>query len=185
MASSSSGRVLEKIERAARTQYLPIIGPERGKALAEVVRAVKPKRVLEVGTLVGYSTILIARELEDDAEIVTIEIDEDEAATARQNIREADVKPKVQVIVGDASEIIPNLNGEFDLVFLDGDKHVYLQQLKLVEDKLHKGSAVIADNVGYHYYGIRNYLDYVRSSSKYESRLVRVGGDGIEVSTKL
>jgi predicted O-methyltransferase YrrM len=185
MASSSSEKVLENIEKAARTKYLPIIGVERGKALAEAVRAVKPKRVLEVGTLVGYSTILIARELMDNAEIVTIEIDEDEAEIARRNIHEADVKPKVQVLVGDASDIIPSLDGKFDLVFLDAGKHEYLQQLKLVEDKLRKGSTVIADNVGYHYYGIRNYLNYVRSSGKYESRLIRVGGDGIEVSMKL
>ena len=185
MTASSSDKVLEKIERASTREYLPIIGPMRGKALAEAVRAVKPTRVLEVGTLVGYSTILIARELGDDAEIVSIEIDEDEAAIARQNIREVDVKPEVQVLIGDASEIIPTLDGEFDLVFLDGDKHVYLQQLRLVESKLHKGSTVIADNVGYHYYGIRSYLDYVRSSGKYESRFIRVGGDGIEVSTKL
>ena len=177
--------VLKAIEKASEREYLPIIGPYRGKILAEIVWKLKPKRVLEVGSLVGYSTILMASELDDDAEIVSIEIDEDEAETAKQNIRNAGIKPKVNILVGDASEVIPKIDGEFDLVFLDEDKHEYFHHLQLVEGKLHKGSTVIADNAGISAYSMRNYLNYVRKSGKYESRYIPAGGDGLEVSIKL
>jgi len=185
MISEKSDRVLKAIEKASERRYLPIIGPERGKIQAEIVRKLKPKRVLEVGSLVGYSTILMARELGGDSEIVSIEIDEDEAETARKNIREAEVGPKVHVLAGDASEVIPKITGEFDLVFLDAAKHEYLRHLQLVEGKLHKGSTVIADNAGTLAYSMRNYLNYVRNSEKYESHYIPADGDGLEVSTKL
>jgi predicted O-methyltransferase YrrM len=185
MISEKSEKVLKIIEKASERKYLPIIGLERGKNLAMIVRKLKPKRVLEVGSLVGYSTILMARELESDVEIFSIEIDEDEAETARKNIRDAEIKPKVHVIVGDASEIIPKLNGEFDLVFLDENKYEYLHHLQLIEDKLHKGSTVIADNAGILAYSMSNYLNYVRKSGKYESDYISIGNDGLEVSTKL
>jgi len=71
--------------RKAWRRYFPIIGPEKGKILVDVIRAIQPKRVLEVGTLVVYSTLLMARELDSDAEIVTIEFDEEEAEVAREN----------------------------------------------------------------------------------------------------
>jgi len=185
MSLEKSDKVLKAIEKASEREYLPIIGPERGKILAEIVRKLNPKRVLEVGSLVGYSTILMARELENDAEIFSIEIDEDETETAKQNIHEAGVKPKVHILVGDASDVIPKLNGEFDLVFLDADKHECLHQLQLVEGRLHKGSTVIADNARTSAYSMRNYLNYVRHSGKYKSQFISSYGDGLEVSIKL
>jgi len=185
MSVEKSDKVLKAIEKASEREYLPIIGPERGKILAEIVRKLKPKRILEVGSLVGYSTILMARELESDAEIFSIEIDEDEAEIAKRNVLEADVRPKVYILIGDASDVIPKIDGEFDLVFLDADKHECLHQLQLVEDRFHKGSTVIADNAGTSAYSMRNYLDYVTKSGKYESHYVPAGRDGLEVSTKL
>jgi len=183
--SEKAERILRQIEETARRRYLPIVGPLRGRALAALVARLKPKRVLEVGTLIGYSTIVMGKELESDAEIITIEIDEDEAEIARKNIEEAKIKPKVQVIVGDASDVIPALRGEFDLVFLDGHKSEYLKHLKIIEKKLHRGSVVVADNAGAYAYSMRNYLDYVRNSGRYESRFIQLGKDGLEVSIKL
>jgi len=152
--------------------------------LARLVSQFNPKRVLEVGTLIGYSTILIGRELRSDSEIISIEIDGEEAEAARRNIRKAAIKPKVQVIVGDAAEVIPKLQGKFDLVFLDGHKGEYLKHLKLVEGKMHRGSVVVADNAGAYAYLMRNYLDYVRKSGRYKSWFIQVGNDGLEVSIK-
>jgi predicted O-methyltransferase YrrM len=185
MVSEKSDRVLKAIEKESERSYLPIIGPERGKILAEIVRKINPQRVLEVGGLVGYSTILMGRELESGAEIVSIEIDEDEAEAAKQNIRDAGIKPEVHVLVGDASDLIPKINGRLDLVFLDADKHEYLRHLQLVEGKLHKGSTIVADNAGIAAYSMSNYLNYVRKSGKYESHYFPAGNDGLEVSTKL
>jgi predicted O-methyltransferase YrrM len=181
----SAEKVLKKIQKIAQERFLPIVGPEKGKILAKVVRETKPKKVLEIGTLIGYSAILIARELSDDAHIVTIGINEDEAKMAKENLRKAEVAPKVDVIVGDALEVIPKLTGPFDLVFIDAEKTEYLQYLRLVEPKLHKGSVVVADNAGILAEEMRNYLDYVRHSPKYGSNYVSVGEDGLEISVRL
>jgi len=86
MEKSRAREILRRIEKEAKRGYLPIIGPERGKILVDLVRKVKPKRVLEIGTFIGYSTIMMGKELDSDAEIITIEIDEDEARIARRNI---------------------------------------------------------------------------------------------------
>lgn len=185
MASTKANEVLRRIERTAERRYLPIMGPNRGRVLADLVRNFKPKRILEIGTLVGYSAILMGKELDSDAEIVTIEIDKSEVEMAKKNIRDAEIKPAVRVLVGEASEVIPRLDGTFDMVFLDEAKWEYLDHLRLIENKLHRGSVVVADNAGAYAYSMRDYLDYVRDSGRYDSRLIRAGRDGLEVSTKL
>jgi len=182
---SKAGEVLRRIEEKTGRRYLPIIGPERGRILVDLIRRFKPKRILEVGTFIGYSTILMGKELGDGSEIITIEIDEEEAEQARENIREAAIKPKTKVLTGDALKVIPWLEGRFDMVFLDAAKSQYLDYLRLVEDKLHRGSVVVADNAGFASYSMRNYLDYVRNSGRYESQFISTKWDGIEVSIKL
>ena len=178
-------KVLREIERGRGWRWFPIIGSQKGKILVDLIRRYKPKRVLEVGTLVGYSAIFMGKELESDDEIISIEIDEDMAKIARENIARAEITARIEVLVGDALKVIPRLNKEFDMVFLDASKDEYLDYLKLVEDKLHKGTVIVADNAGTSARMMRNYLDYVRNSGKYESQFIRVGWDGMEVSIKL
>jgi predicted O-methyltransferase YrrM len=182
---SNADLVLKEIEEKAETEFLPIVGPERGKILAEEVRKVKPKRVLEVGTLIGYSAILMGRELNKKAQIITIENHPEEVKAAEENIRRAGIAPKVQVIAGDALQVIPSLRESFDFVFIDADKTEYFSYLRLVESKLKKGSVVVADNAGLFARQMREYLDYVRASGKYNSRYVQVTDDGLEISVKL
>lgn len=177
--------VLSLIEEASKNKFLPIIGPNKGKLLAEEVRRAKPRHVLEVGTLIGYSAILIGRELDADAEIVTIEIHPDEAELAGKNINKAQIPPKVTIINGDAVEVIPTLHGSFDFVFIDAEKTEYYQYLTLVEDKLNKDATVFADNAGFFADQMHDYLDYVRNSGRYKSRYMQVGDDGVEISVKL
>jgi predicted O-methyltransferase YrrM len=181
--SSEADKVLEEIEKMTKKKFLPIVGPHKGQVLVEVVRNIRPKRVLEVGSLIGYSAILIAKELERKAHLITIEIHSDEAEIARQNVSRAEVPPTVEVMVGDAVEVIPVLTGKFDMIFIDAGKTEYLKYLRLAEDKLHKGSVVVADNAGIFADEMRDYLDYVRSSGK--SEYVPVDEDGLEVSVKL
>jgi len=182
---SKANEVLKEIEGIARREFLPIIGPHKGQILRKVIQEIKPKHILEIGTLVGYSTILMGRELESNARLVTIEIDSEKAKTAEENIRRAEISPTVKILVGDANDILPRLEGLFDLVFIDADKSEYLNYLKLVENKLHKGSVIVADNVKIAANQMRNYLKYVRFSGKYSSRYVPVSGDGLEISIKL
>jgi len=181
MVLNKAEKVLEEIEKLARKKYLLIVGRNRGRILVNVIREVKPKRVLEIGTFIGYSTILIGKELETDAQLITIEIDPKNAEIAKENIRRAEIPPKVEVLVGDAREIIPRLEGKFDLVFIDAEKDQYLEYLQLVENKLHKGSIIIADNAEY----APSYLHYVRSSGKYSSKFVDTEAGGLEISIKL
>jgi predicted O-methyltransferase YrrM len=182
---SRAEEVLWQIENVSAKDFLPIIGPAKGKILAEEVRNAKPLRVLEVGTLIGYSAILIGRELDEKAQIVTIEIHSDEAELAEQNIGRAKIPAKVQIITGDALQVIPTLKGMFDFVFIDAEKSEYYQYLKLAEDKLRRGAIVFADNAGFFADQMGDYLDYVRNSGKFKSRYVQVGKDGVEISVKL
>ncbi len=151
----------------------------------EEIRKAKPKHVLEIGTLIGYSAILMGKELDQDAEIVTIEIHRAEAEVAGENIVRANIPAKVKIITGDALEIIPTVEGPFDFAFVDAEKSEYLQYLKLAEPKLQKGTVVFADNAGIFADQMKDYLDYVRNSSKYKSRYIQVGDDGVEISVKL
>lgn len=185
MISNKVDVVLRNIEQMANKKFLPIIGSEKGRILTDMIHKFKPRRILEVGTLIGYSAILMAKELRDDAEIITIEVDEDEAETARENIRRSEVKPKIDVITGNTLEVIPKLNGRFDMVFLDATKDEYMSYLRLVEDKLPKGGVVFADNAGIFASSMRDFLDYVRNSGKYKSQFISVGWDGVEISVRL
>ena len=169
----------------AENEFLPIVGPDKGKILVEAFRKVKPKHILEVGTLIGYSAILIGKELDETARITTIEIHAKEARAAEQNIERSEIPPKVNVIVGNALDVIPTLKGCFDAVFIDAEKTEYLQYLKLMEDNLHEGTVVVADNAGIFADQMQDYLDYVRNSGKYKSKYVQVGEDGVEISFKL
>jgi caffeoyl-CoA O-methyltransferase len=132
MVLSQADKMLKIIEELADKKSLPIIGPEKGKILVNALQEVQPKRILEIGTLLGYSVILMGKEL-DDAHIITIEIDEGEAKIAEDNIKTARITPKIEVIVGDAIQIIPQLDGEFDFVFIDAAKREYMEYLKLIE----------------------------------------------------
>ena len=184
-ALSSAEKVLKQIEETAQRQFLPIVGPRKGRILAEEVRKAKPRHVLEVGTLIGYSAILLGKELDGKAEIVTIEIHRGEAKIAGENVVRAKIPPKVTIITGDAVEVIPTLNGPFDFAFIDADKSEYFQYLSLAEDKFHKGTVVVADNAGIFADQMSDYLDYVRNSGRYKSRYVQVSDDGVEISVKL
>lgn len=180
--SDQAEKVLKKIEGSRRRGYLPIVGRKRGEELARIVRKVKPQRILEIGTFVGYSAIMMGKELEEGPEIVTIEIDPDEAEMAKENIRMAELNVNVRVLKGDALEHIPTVEGDIDMVFLDADKSEYREYLRLVEPKLHRGSVVVADNAGSFSRCAR--AEYVRNSGRYESKYIACGLDGLEVSVK-
>jgi predicted O-methyltransferase YrrM len=185
MITKKSERVLRELEKLAANESLPIVGPEKGKVLARLIRKVQPIRILEVGTLIGYSAILIGQHLRRDAHLITLEIHAEDARIAEENILRAEIPPVVEVIVGDAKEVIPKLKGTFDLIFIDAEKREYIDYIRLVEKKFHKGSLIVADNVVIFVEEVKDYLEYVRSSGKYRSKFIPVGADGLEVSTKL
>ncbi len=187
--------VLESIEKVAPRQGWPIIGPERGEILDEVVVKHKPSTILEVGTLVGYSAIRMGRHLKKGQKITCVEVNENIARTARSNFDKAGLSEHIEVLVGDAKKVLLTLKGSFDLVFLDAEKVEYLTYLKSIERLLHKGSVVVADNVRSHAAEVADYLEYVRDSGKYKSDYrdfpigyniaTRNQGDAVEISVRL
>ncbi len=184
--------VLRSIEREAPSKGLPIIGSKRGEFLDRIVKEHAPSRILEVGTLVGYSAIRMARHFGPAQKLTCVEVSGDMAKTARTNIQKAGLQDKVEVLVGDAKAVIPTLKGNYDMVFLDAAKDEYLTYLKLCEKLIGKGSLVVADNVKSFSEVLAPYLDYVRNSGKYSSTYHESepnpgqdDGDAIEVSVKL
>ncbi len=161
--------VLRSIEAAAPRQGLPIIGPVKGAFLDGIVLKQKPKRILEIGTLVGYSAIRMGRFLPRGGRITCVEMNKRIAKVAASNIEKAGMKDRIEILLGDAKQVIPTLEGEFDLVFIDAEKSEYLTYLKACERLLHKGSTVVADNVKVFAEEVGDYLDYVRSSGRYTS----------------
>lgn len=160
--------------------------PRKGKAPGvDTIRRFKVKNVLEIGTLVGYSAILIASNLPQGGGVVTIEVKAKSARLAEENIKRAGLADRIELHIGDALAVIPRINGKFDMVFLDAAKNEYLTYLKLSEDKLDKGGVVFADNVKMPAHEMKDYLDYVRNSGEYRSEHIDVGFDGVEISTKL
>lgn len=173
-------KVLEQIESEG---HFMIVGPKKGKILALQVKKKKPKKILEVGTYVGYSAILMADAV-TTAKIVTIGIDNEYAEIARENIRKAGFGDRVEIKEGDAKELIPNLARKFDFIFIDALKDEYQTYLKLAEKKLEKGAVIVADNVKIFGDAMRDYLAYVRNSDNYQSKTHDVGTDALEVSIK-
>jgi predicted O-methyltransferase YrrM len=180
-----SDAVLRRIEGLSKRRYLPIIGPAKGKYLVDTARRFSVKNVLEVGTLIGYSAILIASNLPQEGRVVTIEMDPESARLAEENIQKAGFADRIEVHIGDALTVIPRINDSFDMVFLDAAKDEYLKYLKLSENKLQRGGVVFADNVKMSAHEMRDYLDYVRNSGRYKSEYVHAAFDGVEISTKL
>jgi len=184
--------VLKAIESIAPRDGLPIIGPRRGLILDGVVEKHNPSRILEVGTLVGYSAIRMGRHLKEGQKLTCIELREDMARTARSNIDKAGLSDVIEVKVGDARQLLPGLEGGFDMVFLDAVKEDYITYLKSIERLLHPGSVVVADNVKSHATEVAPYLDYVRNSGKYKSTYLDAPaqngidkGDAVEISVRL
>jgi len=93
---SEANEILKEIDGMTERKFLPIVGPEKGQVLAKTVLEVKPKRVLEVGTLVGYSVILMGKELGSDTHLITIEIHDDEARIARKNVERAKIHRRLR-----------------------------------------------------------------------------------------
>ena len=139
--------LLEKLRGYASAHNVPVLRPDSAAFLRTLVLLKQPGKILEAGTAIGYSALLMAKAA-PDALIETVELDADTAAVARGNLRDAgpDFERRVRVILGDASEVFASLRGTYDMIFLDSAKGQYVHMLDDVLRLLSPGGLLVADN---------------------------------------
>ena len=148
--SSHNDKLLQQLERETHINVVNpnmLSGSFQGKLLEMISCMIQPKHILEIGTYTGYSAICFAKGLQDGGKIVTIDSNEEIASVARKYFRKAKIEDRIDFRIGDALQIIPELDIEFDLVFIDGSKDQYTQYYKLIIEKLKPGGYILADNV--------------------------------------
>lgn len=149
-STTSESEVLSKLNRDTNLNVLiprMLSGHLQGRVLAMLSKMINPRRVLEIGTYTGYSAICLAEGLTENGKLFTIDINEELETMVRGYLAEAGVAKKIDFKIGDAIQIIPELDEQWDLVFIDADKTNYSNYFDLVIDKLRPGGFIIADNV--------------------------------------
>lgn len=191
---------LQELLRYARQRYIPVMLDDTRQLLFDVVSRCCPKRILEIGTAIGYSGIIMLT-ASPLATLNTIELDEQVANIARQNFQKAEMSDRVNLFVGDAREIVTLLTGSYDFIFMDGPKGQYEVFLPYLTEVLEVGGTLVCDNVLYkglaenvpenkrhkHITVARNmhaFLQDITTNQRYRTQLYRTG-DGVSVSVKL
>lgn len=188
--------VLNEIKSYAKAHKVPIILDESATILEDTIKAKNPKRILEIGTAIGYSGILMLSNC--DAKLYTVEIDAESIAVAKRNFEKAGFLDRVTFWEGDAVDIIRYLTGEFDFILLDGPKGHYVQFLPYLKNVLSVGGVIFADNVlfkGYTFMdkplhkhrtiilSLKTYLQQLETDEDFDAVLL-YEGDGISIGTK-
>jgi predicted O-methyltransferase YrrM len=131
-----------------RTFYPRMLsGRVQGKFLEMVCRMLQPEKVLEIGTFTGYSAIAMAQGMPDDGIVYTIEVNAEMESFISEYVAKSGMEKKIKLLMGDALQIIPELNETFDLIFIDADKEQYVAYYELAIKKLRAGGFLLADNV--------------------------------------
>ena len=187
---------LEKIKKKALENKVPIIMDDTLEVVAKILTEIKPNKILEIGTAVGYSAICFSEYLQENGKIDTIERDTERVKEARENIKKAEVEDKINIYEGDAVEILPTLNDEYDVVFIDAAKGKYPFFLNQALRMIRQGGVIIADNVLYKGYvmsdynkhkqrtavrNLREYIAEITNNDKLETKILEVG-DGLAIS---
>lgn len=139
--------LLSEMEEVAAREKIPIVGPLVGRLLWLLARMIEARRVLELGSAVGYSTIWLARGVEEDGRVTFTDWSEENGRRGKDYFRRAGVADRIDVRTGDALEILAGLDGEFDLIFNDLDKHFYPRVFEMAIPRLRPGGLLVSDNV--------------------------------------
>ena len=139
--------VLSEMERYAARHDVPIIGPACGRLLHQLARLIQARRVFEMGSAIGYSTIWLARAVGPEGKVYYTDRDPANAQRAAENFRRAGVADRIEIMVGDAIKMFKSTEGEFDLIFNDVDKRQYPEVLRLALPRLRAGGLFVTDNV--------------------------------------
>jgi len=189
--------MFEEIEKSARERFIPVILDDSKEELLALVKKIKPKRILEIGTAIGYSGSLMLT-CEKDAILDTVELLEERRDEATQNFKKFGVIDIVNSYLGDVNVLLPDIikDNKYDLVFIDGPKSKYLNYLNMVISNINKGGYVFCDNVLFrglvangkkppHKFrtivvGLRNFLKYIVNNNNFNSE-IKEKGDGIAI----
>lgn len=147
--SDPEGDYLYRLYRATNIHLLHgrmASGHLQGRVLKMLVRMIRPKNILEIGTFSGYSAICLAEGLEEGGMVYTFEINDEQEDFTRPWIEQSAVADKIRFIIGDAMTEAPKLGVEFDMAFVDGDKRTYMESYKMVLSLLRPGGFILADN---------------------------------------
>ena len=191
---------LEQLERQAKSDGVPVIRREMQSLLKFLLAAVKPVRILEVGTAVGFSALLMCEYNPVSCEIITIENYEKRIPVARENFRKAGREKQIILLEGDAAEVLKTLDEPFDFIFMDAAKGQYLHFLPDVLRLLKSGGVLVSDNVLQEgdiiesryaverrnrtiYKRMREYLYELKHNNELVTSLIPLG-DGVALSTK-
>lgn len=188
---------LERIKKNAIENYIPIIMDDTLEIVDKILKEVKPSRILEIGTAVGYSAICFSEYLKEGGRIDTIERDEERIKQAKENIEKVGINDnKIKIYSGDAVEILPQLNEKYDIVFIDAAKGKYPFFLNQALRMINVGGIILADNILYKGYvmsdynkhkqrtavrNLREYIANVTENENLETEILEVG-DGLAIS---
>ncbi|MBP3359712.1 MAG: O-methyltransferase [Clostridia bacterium] len=192
--------IMAELEKTALQRDIPIVQPETAKLLETLIMAKQPQKILEVGCAIGYSAILMAEACEN-AEITTLEFDASLAAEAKENIEQAGLSERINVVFADARDYISYLEEDeiFDIIFLDGPKAHYIHMLDDCMRLLRKNGMLICDNVLYKgmtatdtlvirrkitiVKRLRKFIDTITERADMETSILPVG-DGVTLTVK-
>ena len=187
---------LKEIEQYGRENKIPILLDDSLEFIENILKDKKPRRILEIGTAIGFSAICFSKFLTEDGRIDTIEIESLRVEQANENIEKVGVQDKIRVLEGDALDILPYLQEEYDVVFIDAAKGKYNEFFEHALRLTKPGSIIIADNVLYKGYvlsdynkhkqrtavnKLRDFIKMVQEHPKLDAKLVEIG-DGLIVA---
>ena len=196
----SNGKICDEIEEYAHETFVPIIRKEMESFLKVMITIKQPKNILELGTAIGYSAILMAKSMPKDCNITTIENYDKRIPIAKENIIKSGFEDKIKLIDGDALEVLKNTNEEFDFIFMDAAKAQYPYYLEEIRRILPVGGILIADNVLQEgeliesrfaverrnrtiHSRMREFIYNLKNSPDFETTIVPIG-DGITMSVR-
>lgn len=187
---------LEKIKKKALENHIPIIMDDTLEVVDKILNEIHPKKILEIGTAVGYSAICFSQYLQENGRIDTIEREEERVKEALENIKKLHLQEKINILQGDAVEILPTLQKKYDMIFIDAAKGKYPFFLQESLRMLNENGVILADNILYKGYvmsdynkhkqrtavrNLREYIAEVTENPKLETQILEVG-DGLAIS---
>ena len=187
---------LKKVKEKALENHIPILMDDTLEKIEEILQEEKPKRILEIETAVGYSASMFAKSTDEDCIIDTIEIDEERAKEAEENIKKIGVAERINIMVGNAVDILPTLTNAYDIVFIDAAKGKYPIFLENAIRLIKDGGIILADNILYKGYvmsdynahkqrtavrHLREYIKEITENDKCESEILEIG-DGLAIT---